>query len=80
MILDESQHSFRTLIFLAGFLTAPVTLSASLPEGHESQDEDSTPVVTQESSLDRHKQYVDSQVARAGRTIRGPSAIVTGLP
>ena len=82
-------------IFLSVFLTAPVALSASLPEGSadspgqtsveskadsagadeakaeqevtESQGENSTP----DNSLDKHKNYVDSQVLRAGQWVDG---------
>lgn len=94
-----TQRGFLALIFLSGFLNAPVALSASLPDGSadspgqtsveprtdsigasgfesedvgaESPDEDSTQVTNPESGFDRHKQFVDSQVARAGLWVDG---------
>ncbi len=91
------QRSSLALIFLSIFLTAPVALSASVPEGSaeppgqtsaepgtepvsadgfetedegaQSHGEDSTPDA--EAYLDRHKQFVDSQVLRAGLWVDG---------
>lgn len=78
---------YLVVIFILGFLTVPVAFSASVPEhsadpagtedvdtkaeGAESNDEDNTPAANSKSSLDRHKEFVDSKVLRAGQWVDG---------